>query len=112
MFGRDLPGGRALADDCTDASASADNPPDARDSARALTGTGGGSRRRAVDAPASAATKTLFARRAHAARREDRDESTRRVAETRGQTQPFDDASLDNKRPASLRTIDESDPFK
>jgi len=23
-----------------------------------------------------------------------------------------DDASLDNKRPASLRTIDESDPFK
>ena len=51
MFGRGLPGGRTLADDCTDASASADNPPDARDSARALTGTGGGSRRRAVDAP-------------------------------------------------------------
>ena len=62
--------------------------------------------------PASAATKTLFARRAHAARREDHDESTRRVSETRGPTQPFDDASLDNKRPASLRTIDESDPFK
>ena len=62
--------------------------------------------------PVSAATKTLFARRAHAARREDRDESTRRASETRGQTQPLDDASLDTKRPASLRTIDESDPFK
>jgi hypothetical protein len=62
--------------------------------------------------PASTATKTLFARRAHAARREDHDGSSRRVSGT----QPFDDATMDatvdNKRPASMRTIDESDPFK
>ena len=67
---------------CT--AAPARRPPTLR-RARALTGTGGGSRRRAVDAPG-------FGRHEDAARdgrtrraANDRDESTRRAAETRGQ---------------------------
>jgi hypothetical protein len=62
--------------------------------------------------PTSAATKSLFARRAHPARRGDPDELARQGGEARARTAPLDDTSLEMKRPASLRTIDESDPFK
>jgi tRNA A-37 threonylcarbamoyl transferase component Bud32 len=62
--------------------------------------------------PTSAATKSQFARRAHGARHEDHDGTDRRAADTRDDTLPFSDPPLERKRPASLRAIDESDPFK
>ena len=62
--------------------------------------------------PTSAATKSHFARRASAARHEEHDGTARRAVETRGDNALFDDVSVERKRPAALRTIDEADPFK
>jgi len=62
--------------------------------------------------PPSTATRNHFARRAAAARHHGQDESSHFEVGLPTESASTDDTILEKKRPASLRSIDENDPFK